>query len=124
MGRPKLDIDGKEVEKLASYGCTQNEIAAWFGCSQKTIERRFVDVIKKGMGRLKTSLRRAQVIKALDQNNTTMQIWLGKQILGQRERLDDGYGNLAAEHAQKVQSELARMDSSMPGKGVKKPEDE
>ena len=33
MARPKLDIKGEEVQTLASYGCTNTEIADYFNCS-------------------------------------------------------------------------------------------
>ena len=35
MARPKkYNIDTKEVEKLASFGCTNTEIASFFGAVQ------------------------------------------------------------------------------------------
>ena len=37
-GRPKkYEIDTDEVTKLASYGCTNVEIADFFGCSKDLI---------------------------------------------------------------------------------------
>jgi hypothetical protein len=41
MGRPATDIDGDTVRKLAKLGCTQNEIADFFGVSQSVISERF-----------------------------------------------------------------------------------
>ena len=32
-GRPRIKIDYEAVEKLASIGCTQEEIADFLGCS-------------------------------------------------------------------------------------------
>ena len=40
------------------------------------------------MHRLRTSLRRWQYEKAKD-GNVAMLIWLGKQLLGQRDRIDE-----------------------------------
>ncbi len=82
-GRLK-EVDAELVEKLASIFCTQEEIAYVAGCSVDTLERRFAEVIKKGKEKGKASLRRLQWQSA-EKGNITMQIWLGKQHLGQRD---------------------------------------
>lgn len=87
MGRPKADIDAEQVESMAAIGCTVAEIATILGCSSRTLERRFVAPIERGRSRLNRSLRRKQVEMALA-GNVTMLIWLGKQMLGQREKTD------------------------------------
>jgi hypothetical protein len=51
-------------------------------------------VIKRGRARLRKSLRRAQIKSALS-GNSTMLVWLGKQYLGQSDRLDH---SVSAEH--------------------------
>jgi transcription initiation factor TFIIIB Brf1 subunit/transcription initiation factor TFIIB len=84
MGRKKIDISGKEVEKLASYGLTNTEIAEFFGVNESTIRRRFADFLTKGRATAKMKLRRKQMQVALA-GNVSMLIWLGKQILGQKE---------------------------------------
>ena len=40
MARPKVKIDIGELEKLCGLQCTNDEIAAFFGISSRTIERR------------------------------------------------------------------------------------
>lgn len=60
------------------------EIGSILGCSVNTLERRFGDVIEKGRSNLRMSLRREQVRLALG-GDRTMLIWLGKQLLGQRD---------------------------------------
>jgi hypothetical protein len=87
MGRPLIPIDENQVEKLASIMCTMNEIAAFFGCSVDTIENRFSDVIKTGREKGTASLRRMQY-QAAEKGNTAMLIWLGKQYLGQADKVD------------------------------------
>ena len=83
MARPKkYDIDTKEVEKLAGYGCTNIEIADFFGCSSDLIEKSYSEFLTKGRANLKKRLRKAQLDTALS-GNSTMLIWLGKQMLGQ-----------------------------------------
>ena len=82
-GRPKkYDIDTKEVFKLASYGCTNTEIADFFGCSN----------VLKGRTDLKKRLRKAQIDAALG-GNSTMLIWLGKQYLEQTEKSEVEWTN-------------------------------
>ena len=82
MARPKkYDIDTEEVQKLAGYGCTNMEIADFFGCSENTI-RRYGEFLTKGRAGLKKRLRKAQLDTALSGNSTVL-IWLGKQMLGQ-----------------------------------------
>ena len=83
MARPKkYDIDTEEVEKLAGYGCTNIEIADFFGCSSDLIEKSYSEFLTKGRANLKKRLRKAQLDTALS-GNSTMLIWLGKQMLGQ-----------------------------------------
>ena len=38
MGRPRIEIDKEEFEKLCDIQCTLTEIAGWFRCSPDTIE--------------------------------------------------------------------------------------
>jgi hypothetical protein len=87
MARPQLEIDEDTVEKLAAIHCTMQEIASVVGCSVDTLERRFADTIKVGKDKGKTSLRRYQW-KAAEKGNVSMLIWLGKQLLGQKDKSD------------------------------------
>jgi hypothetical protein len=84
-GRPKLEIDGELVEKLAGIGCPNKEIAAIVGCSVDTLDRHFADVIAKGRENGKTRLRKKQIEVALA-GNVTMLIFLGKNMLGQADK--------------------------------------
>ena len=91
-GRPAKELDLAEVEKLGMLGATATEMASWFGCGLRTIERRmgkddgeFRRAYEKGFGRLKISLRRQQ-IEAAKGGNVTMLIWLGKQLLDQADK--------------------------------------
>uniref|UniRef100_A0A6H1ZPB8 Uncharacterized protein n=1 Tax=viral metagenome TaxID=1070528 RepID=A0A6H1ZPB8_9ZZZZ len=86
-GRPKKILDYKIINDLASIFCTQEEIAHILGVAVDTLQRDkdFSGIYKKGLETAKSSLRRAQYKKAIDDGNPAMQIWLGKQYLGQRE---------------------------------------
>ena len=46
MARPKkYNIQGIEVEKLASYGCTNTETADYFGCDESTIRKGYSEYL-------------------------------------------------------------------------------
>lgn len=87
MARPLKDIDATEVVKLAAMQCTTREIAAFFDCSIDTIERRFAAELAKGRESGKIKLRRLQW-QAAEKLDRTILIWLGKQLLGQRDKAD------------------------------------
>lgn len=90
-GRPRIEIDEEQFKGLCSIQCTLQEIAAWFKCSEDTIERwckrqfklSFAESYKKFSAGGKISLRRYQMRMA--EHNPTMAIWLGKQYLGQKD---------------------------------------
>jgi AraC-like DNA-binding protein len=84
MARPQIKLDVKQVEALAGIGCTTAEIASVLGCSPDTLDRRFAAELAKGRDNMKMRLRKAQLDAALG-GNVTMQIWLGKQMLGQKD---------------------------------------
>src|SRR6476469_6585001 len=80
-------IDLAELEKLSMMQATDEEIAAWFGVTTRTIERRrknakFAELMDRGKAKGRISVRRAQ-LKLLEAGNATMGVWLGKNILGQ-----------------------------------------
>lgn len=91
-GRPKIEIDKTQFEKLCGLQCTLIEIANYFDCSDDTIENWCKQTYKKGFSEVfrlkrcsgKVSLRRSQF--RLAETNPTMAIWLGKQYLGQSDK--------------------------------------
>ena len=86
MARPKkYDIDPKQVEKLAAYGCTNTEIASFFGCDESLIRKSYSESITKGRDSGKIRLRQLQW-RAAERGNIPMLIWLGKQVLDQSDR--------------------------------------
>ena len=84
IGRQGIPVPPDEVELMASIGCTDREIAEYFGVNDDTLRYNLKDFLINGRQNLKNSLRRAQLRVALD-GNPTLLIWLGKQILGQQE---------------------------------------
>lgn len=98
--RCKLDEDAEALDRtlhtirlLSSWDCTQEEIAAALRVSKTTLTR-FLQRNEDGRlaleeGRLAhtSSLRRKQFEVAMA-GNVPMLIWLGKQRLGQRDKMD------------------------------------
>ena len=87
-GRPKKFIDLELVEKLAHIQCTYPEIASTLGVSVDTLQRHkdFAATYKRGAEGGRKSLRRMQ-FESANKGNITMQIWLGKQYLGQSDHM-------------------------------------
>lgn len=92
MARPKIIIDPVQLEKLAELCATQEEVASWFNTSRQVIGNRLKreplkSIWERGLGKGKIALRRAQLQLAMN-GNATMQIWLGKQLLGQVDKTE------------------------------------
>lgn len=88
-GRKPVRINLAEVEKLCSMQCTDQELAAWFHVSTRTIERRrkspgFGAAVERGRAKGKTSLRRSLWGLAL-KGNPAANIFLAKNLLGYRD---------------------------------------
>jgi AraC-like DNA-binding protein len=86
-GRKPKKIDEELLKKLAHIHCTMEEMSSIVGVSVDTLERRFAALIKKARDSGKMSLRRWQW-KAAESQNIGMLIWLGKQHLGQSEKVE------------------------------------
>jgi hypothetical protein len=95
---PSKDLSDKDFEKLVSMikiQCTQDEICSVLGMSDTTLNRRlkerdienFEALYKKENADGCKSLRRMQW-DAAENGNATMLVWLGKQYLGQRDKLN------------------------------------
>jgi len=88
-GRKAIPIDLVELEKLCALQCTDEELSAWFTVSTRTIESRrkqsqFAEVMNRGKAKGRIAVRRQQM-KLMEAGNAAMGIWLGKQLLGQRD---------------------------------------
>ena len=88
-GRPKKEINYDFVTELANIQCTQEEIAGVLKISVRTLQRdeEFCRIYKNGMLNGKMSLRRKQW-EAVNEGNVTMLVWLGKQYLGQKDKIE------------------------------------
>ena len=91
VGRPKVEFDLKEVEKLSALGCTNENIASWHNCTVRTVERRkaedseFCRAVEQGKAKLIARIRSAQ-LDACWSGSVPMLIWMGKQLLDQKDK--------------------------------------
>jgi hypothetical protein len=94
-GRPKIEINWEEFEKLCGLHATLEEISGWFKCSEDTIERAvkrhykmgFADTFKRHSSKGKVSLRR-KLFEMAQGGNLGACIWLSKQHLGMAEKVE------------------------------------
>jgi myo-inositol-1-phosphate synthase len=93
MSRKKLEIDPKLVENYARLGASNTEIAGLFNCDEGTIRKRFSEILLKARSTRKVKLRELQW-KQAEKGNITMLIWLGKQELGQSDKIEQANTNL------------------------------
>jgi len=110
MGRPKgttklqpTDETLKSLKGLGQIQCTTKEGAAFFSVSEPTFLKFLTDnppareAFEEGKGKGCISLRRHQWRMA--ENNATMAIWLGKNHLGQSDKLEQSLsGEVALTH--------------------------
>jgi methylphosphotriester-DNA--protein-cysteine methyltransferase len=98
MGRPVRAFTPKDwetVDKLCSLMCTAEEIAGFLDVSVDTLYRRikeshdltFAEYLAQKRVGAQIALRRAQWQSAMN-GNVAMQIFLGKQYLGQSNKMD------------------------------------
>ena len=88
MARPKkYHIDTTQVQKLSQLGCTNKEMADFFGCSADLLEKSYSEFLRKGKVDVKIRLRQLQWASA-ENGNVTMQIFLGKNMLGQQDKIE------------------------------------
>lgn len=108
-GRPAPSVNATLVSSLAAIGATHNEIADFLHVSKRTLEYWLADektlhevrskktgvvehltlraIMDRGYARMRISIRREQ-IKLLQAGNATMAVWLGKQVLGQKDKIE------------------------------------
>ena len=105
MGRPKKKIDKKQFEAWCTIQCTEEEILAVLDVADKTLNawcketygQTFYEVFKAKKAGGRMSLRRKQW--NLAETNASMAIFLGKQFLGQSDKVDQ---NLAVKSIEVV----------------------
>lgn len=93
MGRKRINIDWKKVDKMLEAGCNGVEVAAALGVHYDTIVKRckldhkmdFSEYMRQKRSSGDNLLRMAQFKNAMA-GNVSMQIWLGKNRLNQTDK--------------------------------------
>jgi len=109
---PTTEKEIKIFEGLCGIQCTLDEVASAFDVTKDTIIKRieewygekFSTVFAQKREKGKISLRRAQWQTAIDRQNTVMQIFLGKQYLGQMDKPEELIGAKAIVYSTKIGS--------------------
>lgn len=91
-GRPRVEIDYHQLDKLCAMHCTGEECASILDINYDTLNSAlkrdehggFSEYYTKKSALGKASLRRTQ-FKVAESGSAAMLIWLGKQWLGQKE---------------------------------------
>jgi hypothetical protein len=86
-------VPPEDVYKLASIGCTDNEIAAFYDIKPDTLRRNFAAEIAKGREWTKIRLRKAMFTNACENMHASVQIFLAKNILGMADTPVDSEAN-------------------------------
>lgn len=113
MARPKKNFDQKQFEAMCAIQCTEEEICGIFDCDDNTLNRWCKDIYGKCFSEVykqkkqggKMSLRRRQW--NLAEKNPTMAIWLGKQWLGQTDKVEQTVSVISEETRNEVKEFLS-----------------
>ena len=96
-----ISIDWPKVDGMCAIQCTGEEIAGVLGIDYDTLQRAckreneilFADYIQQKRSGGKMSLRRKQYSTAME-GNPTLLIWLGKNWLGQTDKMETAISSL------------------------------
>lgn len=113
-GRPLLVLNQAGIDLVQALGrlqCTNEEIASCLGTTDTTLlnaqnKEVFLGALEKGKAEGRMSLRRIQM--KLAETSATMAIFLGKQILGQRENVEPQRLVIENDNVKAVLSELKK----------------
>jgi len=86
-GRPKIRVSIRMLRSLANIHCTYEEMARILNIGVSTLERNYGNLVNEERAKGTMSLRRAQ-FKSAKKGSVTAQIWLGKQLLGQKDKVE------------------------------------
>jgi hypothetical protein len=121
-GRPEAVIDWNEVEQLLMSGCSGTEIAARIGIAAATLydrcqtdnEQMFSEYSQEKKSKGDTLIKQAQFEAATVDKDKAMLIWLGKQRLGQKDKIESDLN-----HNGGVQIIMNKVESSKPSYEIK-----
>ena len=122
-GAPRKVIDLDVARRAASLGCTSDEIATLLGIGRATFynhlkeDTELKDALDEGRDQGRITLRRLQWQQA-QIGKVTMQIWLGKQLLGQRDKHEveqTGVQTIQMQHLLAARAFSETLNGGQPG---------
>lgn len=88
VGRTPVILDTELLAALSIIHCSFKEMANILKCGEEVLQKgMYREIVDENRAKGAQSLRRAQYQKAVKGGDTTMQIWLGKNILGQTDKM-------------------------------------
>jgi hypothetical protein len=81
--RAESELNSAEVEKLATFGCTIQDIADRFLVSEEFVRMNFPDELRRGWAIHRIGIRQAQWLYAVKKGGSALLTWLGRNALGQ-----------------------------------------
>lgn len=123
IGRKPKPFSVKMFESLCEIQCTRDEICAVMGMSDVTLNQKcmehygatFLVAFEQKRKAGFKALRRAQFDTAVKKGNAIMQIWLGKNLLGQTDKTTEPEDD-PDDFAAKARKAIEEMDKSIGGK--------
>ena len=122
-GPKRVAIDEERLYDMAKHGCTNEEICSQLNIDIQSLYNNYSTLLGVARSAMRESLRRAQFKNAVYEMNSPIQIWLGKQLLGQRDQSDINYHGQAEitiveklvtsrEELQRIRKEQAEREAS------------
>lgn len=85
VGHPEVHIDEAQLYEAALTHASYAQLGRIFGVGAQTISMKYHGLVEKARAERQRELLAAQFATAITDRNPTMQIWLGKQYLGQKD---------------------------------------
>lgn len=131
IGRPRKDIEEKLFDQLIQLPLIKSDIAHAFGCSEDTIENyvkaRFQTTFSELQAEKRQLFRKNILGKQYElamKGNVALLIWLGKQYLGQSDKIEQKQDiNIAKPMSSQEALEVIKSDPFFPKDDVKKIEE-
>lgn len=86
-------LESRIFELCKESACSMKELSILLEISEKMLEEEFADVIQKGLTVCKVLLRRTQM-RSAKVGDAKMMTFLGKNVLGQEEKVEGVQGNV------------------------------
>ena len=121
IGRPKINVEPKQLRKLTEIRCSLAEIAYYFDCSQDTIERRckaffgitFAELKKQSKVGTKLAIKK-QLFKMAMNGNTTILMKLADNlhIFDEEDKKNSLISETPEEEVERIKEDMTPVKAS------------